>query len=108
MNKIYLALAVAVACGSVQARDYPGQRDSRYERGVDRCVDDHTRGERLSRKEMKRVEEKCSRATPQAQAPIYSRGRESDRRRLKESERRGLSPAEMELQRSVSPGQTAP
>jgi len=89
MYKLYAAFAIALACSSAHAqREYQVQRDARSERAVDDCIDDRARGERLSRKEMKKLEERCSRRAAEPKA--LSRDRQL---REREVERPRSSPS---------------
>ena len=56
MTKTCLAFVVALlACSGVQAQG----REARYERNYEICVDNQTRGHRVSRREMRSIREEC-------------------------------------------------
>jgi hypothetical protein len=63
MYKVLFACMVALFCVSAQAqRDYQSQREARAQRNFEVCVHDRTRGERrVSRREMRSVQEQCRR-----------------------------------------------
>lgn len=109
MKRIWIAVAVGLVCAGAQAQDsrYDRRGDSRYERGADSryerstdsryersaearqersinaCVNDYARGEKLSRKEMRKLEDKCSRAS--ARSPIVPSEQQVERRRYSPS-----------------------
>lgn len=93
MKKIWLVLAVGLVCGSAQARDsrdergadsrYERSADSRQERSVNACVNDYARGQKLSRKEMRKVEDQCSRSA--ARSPGRPSEQQAERRRYSPS-----------------------
>jgi hypothetical protein len=56
MWKLSVALlAGLLACGGAQAQN----REYRYERNYERCVDNQTRGMRLTRREVRSIREEC-------------------------------------------------
>jgi hypothetical protein len=80
MNKLSLLVLLALACTSAQAAERERSRGQvRDERRVDACVDDYTRGERVSRKQMKKIEDQCRQTA--AKSPDYQRDRQLDRER---------------------------
>ena len=62
---------------------YERSAESRQERSINACVNDYARGEKLSRKEMRKLEDKCSGAS--ARAPIRPSEQQADRRRYSPS-----------------------
>jgi hypothetical protein len=62
MSKLLLFLAVVLACSSASAqREYQSAREARNQRNFDICVNHYTRGQRVSRREMRRIHEDCRR-----------------------------------------------
>jgi len=96
MNKMALSVLLAIACSGAQAqRDYP--TDSRQEKRVEKCVDDRVGRDRMSRKEMKKVEEQCNRTSSRSSddrrdrqldsrdRELMARDRQLESRRLRNS-----------------------
>jgi hypothetical protein len=86
MNKVALSVLMALACGGAQAqREYA--TDSRQERRVEKCVDDRVGRDRVSRKEMRKIEEQCSRTSSRTQDDRRDRNLDSRERELAARER---------------------
>jgi hypothetical protein len=91
MNKLSVVVLLALACSSAQAADREySKRQVRDERRVDACVDDYTRGERVSRKQMKKIEDQCRRTSAKSQD--YQRDRQLDRERQLDRQRSSSMP----------------
>ena len=62
MYKVLLACLVTLLCVSAEAqRDYPSQREARSQRNFQVCVHNNTRGQRVSRRAMRNIQEQCRR-----------------------------------------------
>jgi hypothetical protein len=109
MNKLYLTLVIALACGSAHAQREYSSRDARSERRVDACVDDYTRGERVSRSQMRKIEEQCRLSAASSQG--YRTDPRTERRDSRSSsrvERQLDSRTERQIDRRGSPPVTPP
>ena len=55
MTKLLFAFALILGCSGAQAQD----RHDRYQRNFQNCMDNHLRGARVTRREMRSIREEC-------------------------------------------------